>query len=101
LAGKGSESRPGSLRGVNKGIECPTRVRPDYPRRALQEDITGMVVAHLYVGRNGDVTEVKIISSTPRRVFDSAVTHAARQYKCAKNDENYILEVEFVFNLTR
>jgi len=75
------------------------RVRPDYPRRALQEGISGMVVAHLHVGRNGDVNEVRIISSNPRRVFDSAVVHAARQYKCGKNDQDYVLEVEFVFNL--
>lgn len=76
-------------------------MRPDYPRNALKDDITGMVVAHLHVGRSGDVNDVTIISSTPRRVFDSAVIHAARQYKCAKNDENYVLEVEFVFNLSR
>jgi protein TonB len=87
------------LRGLVRGVECAVRVQPVYPRRALQEEISGSVVAHLHVNRNGDVGEVDIVSASPRRIFDAAVISAARQYKCQKSDSDYVLEQDFNFSL--
>ena len=86
-------------RGLVRGVECAVRVQPVYPRRALQEEISGTVVAHLHVNRNGDVGEVDIVSASPRRLFDAAVISAARQYKCQKSDSDYVLEQDFNFSL--
>ena len=82
-----------------RGVQCAVRVQPVYPRRALQEEVTGTVLAHLKVNRNGEVEDVVIINANPRRIFDGAVVAAARQYRCQKNDTDYLLEQEFVFNL--
>ena len=90
---------PTGLRGVVRGVECAVRVQPVYPRQALREEITGTVVAQLKVKPSGEVEDVTIVSATPRRIFDGAVIAAARQYRCAKNDTDYLLEQEFVFNM--
>jgi len=99
--GVAARPAPGAagLRGLVRGVECAVRAEPVYPRRALQEEISGTVVAHLHVNRNGDVGEVDIVSASPRRLFDAAVISAARQYKCQKSDSDYVLEQDFNFSL--
>ena len=77
------------------GTICPTMVTPTMPRRALREGITGTVKARATI-RGGTVTDVKILSASPRGVFDSAVRSAMLQYRCAGD---HIAEQEFVFTL--
>lgn len=68
-------------RPVTIGVACPTQVQPKMPTRAIREGIGGSVTAQATI-KNGKVTAVEILNSTPRGVFDSAVRAAMMQYGC-------------------
>jgi len=77
------------------GVACPTQVRPEIPRRALQEGIGGTVRAQaLIVG--GTVKEVTILSGP--RVYHAAVRAAMLQYKCSAPDGTLAVQ-EFQFRI--
>jgi protein TonB len=75
-------------------------VDPTYPRQAIQQNISsGRVVAHVVVAPNGSVTDVRIISSQPQRVFDREVIRALSQWKFNPEPVGFIGEYEIIFNL--
>ena len=77
------------------GVACPTQVRPEIPRRALQEGIGGTVRAQaLIVG--GTVKEVTVLSGP--RVYHAAVRSAMLQYKCSAPDGTLAVQ-EFEFRI--
>jgi periplasmic protein TonB len=47
-----------------------------YPTRALQTNVEGWVEVSYTVGPDGSVSNVKVINSTPPRVFDASATRA-------------------------
>lgn len=73
---------------------CPTQVKPEIPRKALQDGVEGTVHAQALI-RNGVVKEVAILSGP--RVFHSAVREAMLQYKCAADAGEVTVPQEFVF----
>lgn len=73
---------------------CPTQVRPEMPRKALQDGVEGTVQAQAVI-RNGVVKEVTILSGP--RVFHTAVREAMLQYKCAADGAEVVAPQEFVF----
>lgn len=77
------------------GVACPTQVRPEMPRRALQEGVSGVVRAQITVV-GGAVKEVQILSGP--RVFHQAVRNAMLQYKCTAADGTTAVQ-EFEFKL--
>ncbi len=83
---------------VRKEYKALTRVEVPYPRAALQQGITGRVVAHVVVAPSGGVTEVRIISST-NRLFDREVIRALSQWRYNPEPVGFIGEYELVFNL--
>ncbi len=62
------------------GVVCPKQVKPDVPRRALQDGTSGVVRAQVRIS-GGVIQEVTILSGP--RVFHSAVRNAMLQYQCA------------------
>lgn len=85
---------------IRKGISAITRVDPEYPKEAAKRGIeSGKVIAHVYVDEKGNVTEVKIISAEPPRVFDRAVITALSQWKFQGEGEKFIGEIEVNFRL--
>jgi protein TonB len=85
---------------IRKGITALSRVDPEYPKEAVKKGIEhGKVVAHVYVDEKGNVTEVKIISADPPRVFDRAVITALSQWKFQGEGEKFIGEIEINFRL--
>ena len=78
------------------GVACPTQVRPEMPRKALQEGVEGVVKAQALI-RDGIVREVTILSGP--RVFHSAVRSAMLQYKCISGSGDVIATQEFVFKI--
>jgi len=85
---------------IRKGISAISRVDPEYPKEAVKKGIeNGKVVAHVYVDEKGNVTEVKIISAEPPRVFDRAVVTALSQWKFQGEGEKFIGEIEVNFRL--
>ncbi len=75
------------------------KVSPAYPRKAIKDNIEGMVEAHLSVNANGDVTDVKIAKSVPRGMFDDAAIAALSQYKFKGDGTNWVGIVEIEFKL--
>lgn len=79
------------------GVACPGQVRPEMPRRALMEEITGTVRARALID-NGAVKEVTILSGP--KVFHNAVRNAMLRYKCVASGTGEVMaEQDFVFKL--
>jgi protein TonB len=86
---------------VRREYKASHRVNPTYPRQAIQQGIAnGRVIAHVVVAPNGSVTEVRIISATPPRVFDREVIRALSQWKFNPEPVGFIGEYEIEFKLT-
>jgi periplasmic protein TonB len=75
------------------------KVAPGYPRKALKDNIEGMVEAHLTVNGDGAVTDVKIAKSVPKGMFDEAAIAALSQYKFKGDGTQWIGIVEIEFKL--
>ena len=84
---------------VRKEFKPLSRVNPTFPRQALQQGITGRVVAWVYVEPNGNVKNVEIKQST-NRLFDREVVRALSQWRFNPEPVGFIGEYEIVFNLT-
>ena len=80
------------------GVVCPTQVKPEMPRKALQENIAGSVRARATI-RGGKVVNVEIVSSRPRGVFDAAVRTAMLQYGCQAGSDEVQAEQTFDFKV--
>lgn len=77
-------------------VVCPTQVKPELPRRALQEGTSGVVRAQARIS-GGVVREVTILSGP--RVFHAAVRSAMLQYKCVSGADEVIAVQEFEFKI--
>ena len=84
---------------IRKEYRASYRVDPVFPRQAQKDGISGRVVAHVYVAPAGNVTDVKIVSAQPPRVFDREVIRALSQWKFNPEPVGFIGEYEIVFNL--
>lgn len=81
---------------VSIGLACPKQVAPEMPRKALQEEIEGVVKAQIHV-KGGVIQDVTILSG--HRVFHSAVKAAMMQYNCVTDGGDVIATQEFNFKL--
>ena len=78
-------------------VACPTQVKPEMPRKALQEGISGVVKAQAVI-KGGVVRDVTILSGP--RIYHAAVKAAMMQYKCVSDGGDEILATqEFNFKL--
>jgi protein TonB len=85
---------------VRKGLVPVEIIKPVYPREAIRAGIQGgKVVCLLNVDEKGNVTEVKIKSAEPPRVFDREVVRTLMQWKFIPDGEKYVAEVEVNFTL--
>ena len=85
---------------VRKGLVPVEIIKPVYPREAIRAGIQGgKVVCLLNVDEKGNVTEVKIKSSEPPRVFDREVVRTLMQWRFIPDGEKYVAEVEVNFTL--
>ena len=82
-----------------KAAIVPIRTpQPEYPREALLAGTKGQVVAEISINGAGDVSNVRIISASPRNVFDKSVLSTVRRWKYQGNGENTTIRRTFVFN---
>jgi periplasmic protein TonB len=85
---------------VRRGIAKISGDDPSYPREAIRAGVQkGRVVARLSIDESGKVTDVNIISSDPRGVFDKVVRAALETWKFRAEGEKYVGEVEINFSL--
>ena len=88
--------RPAAPARSEMGIACPTQVKPEMPRKALQDGTEGVVRAQALI-RDGVVREVTILSGP--RIFHASVRAAMLQYKCMSEPGDVLAPQEFVFKL--
>jgi protein TonB len=78
-------------------VACPKQVKPEMPRKALDEGIGGVVKAEVRI-KGGHVTEVRFLSGP--RVYQSAVRAAVMRYECISTGDVEVLATqEFVFKI--
>lgn len=81
---------------VRIAVACPVQVKPEMPREALRDGISGVIRARLVI-KAGVVTSVTIESGP--RVFHSSVRAAVRQYRCVSSGGEVVAEQEFDFKV--
>jgi TonB family protein len=57
------------------------KLEVQYPARALQDNVEGWVELTYTVGRDGSVTNVKTLDSTPPKVFDASASKAVNRLR--------------------
>ena len=65
----------------DRNFQLTRKVEASYPQRALRQRIEGWVELTFTVTANGDVSDIKVIDSQPRREFDREATRALSQWK--------------------
>lgn len=85
-----------AARGDEISVACPSQVKPEIPREALQHGMSGVVKARIVVNA-GVVRSITIVSGP--REFHSAVRAAIRQYKCISSGGDVVAEQEFSFKV--
>ena len=78
------------------GVACPTQVKPEMPRQAINQGAEGVVRAQALI-RSGKVVEVTILSGP--RVFHNAVRSAMLQYSCISGSGDIVATQDFVFKV--
>lgn len=83
---------------------CKAMPPPNYPRKALQNEISGAVLVRFKVGADGRLADIvgltfNKIPSEFRSDFQREINGALRQYVCDQGLEDAVLEKEFVFNI--
>lgn len=86
---------------VRKNVVPVSKVSPVFPRDAIKRGIErGTITAHVHVKTDGTVTDVRIVSANPPRVFDREVIRALMQWRFQPEPVGFIGEVEIEFKLT-
>ena len=83
------------LNSGNPNAEHP--ISPVYPQFALLRNIEGYVVVEYTINSNGTASQIIIIESEPKNVFDTAVIKAIKSFKHSPNIING--EAEAVFGV--
>jgi periplasmic protein TonB len=85
---------------IRQGVSCQKQERPTFPRAAIRAGVQkGTVNAVLSIDEKGNVTDVRITSADPPRVFDNAVHDALMEWKCLADGGKYMASVEVGFKL--
>ena len=58
-------------------------VPPDYPPKALQQQLTGSVMVEFTVDVTGATRDIHVVDSSPPQVFDQAAINAVRHWRYA------------------
>ena len=80
-SGAGVYDVPGLARERIFDIVPIVKVNPQYPRAAAMRGTEGYVQLNVDIQKDGSVSNVRIVNSNPRRVFDRAAVRAASKYK--------------------
>jgi protein TonB len=71
--------------------------QPEYPIEALRAGTTGKVTATFTVNPDGHVTNVRIVKSTPRGVFDGTVKNTVGRWRFQPVDASQEVTRTFTF----
>lgn len=84
------------------GLACPdsTRIRQslEYPRQALQDNISGNVLVQFVVGTNGASRDFNLIRSA-HPLLNRAALAAAQRFNCVGQGREVVVQVPFEFKV--
>jgi periplasmic protein TonB len=72
----------------DRNFQLTRKVEASYPQKALRQRLEGWVELSFTVTTSGDVGDVKVIDSQPRREFDREAIRALSQWKFKPRIEN-------------
>ncbi len=72
--------------------------QPGYPPEALRSGTTGSVEVEFVVNRDGSVSDVRVVKSMPRGIFDRGVQTTVRKWQFQPLDEPRTVRRNFNFN---
>jgi protein TonB len=80
-------------------LRAISRPEPMFPREAVRLNVDrGRVMARLFIGPDGTVNKVDIVSAQPIRVFDREVRETALRWRFEAPGQARQTDVEFVFD---
>ncbi len=82
-----------------RGRQLLTHVEPIWPQKATDEKIEGSVTMSFSINTDGSVTNVEIIESSPKGMFEEASVNALLQWKYGKLD-NPLSDIKTKFDFT-
>ena len=86
---------PGAALATPKVVK---KVPPEFPAEAVRKNINaGSVKAKLTIGPDGKVTDVEILESEPKRVFDRVSIEALKEWRFEGTGAPQTHEVKLVF----
>jgi len=85
---------------VRQGVSCQKQDAPTFPREAIRAHVEkGKVNVLMSIDESGKVTDVRITSADPPRVFDRVVHDTLMEWKCVGDGTKYQASVEINFTL--
>lgn len=89
--GTGSGPFIGSLSSGGGGIDTDatpiSRVPPQYPLKARRDGVQGFVTMEFTIRPDGSVTNIEVVDSHPKGVFEHAATRALSRWKFEPREE--------------
>lgn len=70
-----------------------------YPRQARREGLGGRVTLRLTVSPSGDVIQVLVRESEPKRIFDRAATEYVQKFRFEKGEDEFEVDQTIEFRL--
>ena len=90
------------MKGVGEErITCLLCVKPEYPKLALKRGYEGILKVKIWIAKNGEVTNAKIIKSTGHKILDDSGLNAAKKSKFYPLKSPKTLNVEYDLKLKR
>jgi len=82
LKGNGPYLGQAGAGGGKSGSSTPiVRIEPQYPQKAAMQGLEGFVQLSFDITKTGTVSNVKVLKSQPRRIFDMAAKRALLKWK--------------------
>ncbi len=95
------ESTEKSVKSHKKDIQPLTRVEPKYPKAAVEAKQNGFVKLKFDISKKGKVSNVKVIKSSPKGVFDKSAVIALKQWvykESKKGAKGAKVQLDFVID---
>ncbi|QKJ21857.1 energy transducer TonB [Poseidonibacter lekithochrous] len=96
----GAQVEMGGLLDANS-LRALKKVNPKYPRRAKMKKQAGSVQLAFDIDKEGLVSNVKILDSNPKGVFEKSSIRAIKKWKFKPNEFERTASITFNFRLAR
>ena len=97
-----NELEKGSVKGKGEEkITCLSCLKPKYPKIALKRGYEGILKLKIFISKNGEVTDIKVIKSSGYTILDNSGIDAAKKSRFYPLKKERTLNIEYNLNLNR